>query len=160
MKYNEAMISKKIFFAISFFLFAPFFVSAMGQPVPQSGTGTQQPGTGTSQPGTGTQQPGTGTSQPGQSIPIVLASPFNCQDSADSPCIIQIFQSIVGRLLLIIYPLLAGMVFYGGLQMMLARGSTEKYKAGLKTIQYAVIGFVAIILSQGVAYVIQSILSL
>jgi hypothetical protein len=92
---------------------------------------------------------------------LSLPNPFDCSTGAsDTPCIIQILQGIIERLLLIIYPILAGMVFYGGLQMMFARGNTEKYKSGLKTIQYAVIGFVAIVVSQGVAAILYSLLGL
>ena len=89
---------------------------------------------------------------------LTLYDPFQCTGTA--PCFLQILQGLIGRVLLIVYPILAGMIFYGGLQMMLARGSSEKYKAGLKTIQYAVIGFVVIILSQGAGLIIQSILAI
>lgn len=103
--------------------------------------------------------------QPGNSsasAPLPLTDPFGCDPPSEGtpPCFIQVLQGFIGRFLLVVYPILAGMVFYGGLQMMLARGSAEKYKSGLKTIQYAVIGFVAIVLSQGIASILYSLLAL
>jgi len=104
--------------------------------------------------------PGNTTSN--ASAPLPLTDPFGCDPPTEGtpPCFIQVLQGFIGRFLLVVYPILAGMVFYGGLQMMFARGSSEKYKSGLRTIQYAVIGFVAIVLSQGIASILYSLLAL
>ena len=128
-------------------------------PLPSFAQGTPSLGTGTQSPGTGTQTPGIPTPSPALPLPNLLNCPPPTGPNTP-PCFLQIFQDVIGRLLLVIYPLLAGMVFYGGMQMMFARGNTEKYKAGLKTIQYAVIGFVVIVLSQGLGLIIKSILGL
>ena len=94
---------------------------------------------------------------------ISLTDPFGCQPvtkAGDPPCFMQVLQQIIGRLLQIAYPLLAGMVFYGGMQMMFARGVSEKYNAGKKTILYAVIGFAVILVSQGIAFILADLIKL
>ena len=98
----------------------------------------------------------------GTSAPLPLEDPFDCDPptSGTPPCFIQILQRIMGRVLDIVYPILAGIVFYGGFQMMFARGEPEKYKSGLKTIKYAVIGFVVILFSQGIAFILVDLVSL
>ncbi|MEK7093731.1 MAG: pilin [Patescibacteria group bacterium] len=143
-----------IFLALGLLILVPSLVFAMGQSVPTS----QQPPVGTSQqPPAGTQQSGAGAN-----APLPITDPFNCPDAAPNtpPCIITILQRIISRMLDIVYPILAGIVFYGGFQMMFARGEPEKYKSGVKTIKYAVIGFVVILLSQGIGFILVDLVSL
>lgn len=146
---------KIIFLVLGLCILVPSLAFAMGQPVPQN---SQPSPPGTSQPSPqGTPQP-----SPPVSAPITLTDPFGCSAPTPNsdPCFIQILKSIIGRLIDIAYPVLAGIVFYGGFQMMFAGGNAEKYKSGLKTIRYAVIGFAVILVSQGIGFILVDLVSL
>ena len=71
------------------------------------------------------------------------------------------FQWVVGKiadfLLLIGAPITGIMVLVGGYFMITSGGSSERFTTGRKTILYAVVGFVALLLAKGVAAVIQRI---
>lgn len=102
---------------------------------------------------------GVGPGDPGDGT-ISLADPFNCSTAtSDAPCLIQVLGGIIGRFSQIVVPVLVAMILYGGFQMMAARGSTEKYGAGKKTITYAVIGFAVILVSQGIGYILIDLLT-
>lgn len=91
---------------------------------------------------------------------LTLADPFNCSTAGSStPCLIQVLGGIIGRFTQIVIPVLVAMILYGGFQMMAARGSTEKYGAGKKTITYAVIGFTVILVSQGIGFILIDLLT-
>lgn len=72
--------------------------------------------------------------------------------------IIQIINDILDFLIYLSVPLLALMILVGGFQILMARESAEKVKNGFNTIKYAVIGFVVILISKGIALVILNIL--
>lgn len=65
-------------------------------------------------------------------------------------------NKIIDYLILIAAPILAIFILIGAYQIMFAGGDTEKWKTGKKTIIYAVIGYAIILLSKGVASIIQS----
>ncbi len=71
------------------------------------------------------------------------------------------FQWVVGKiadfLIVIGGPLVAIMVLIGGYMMVTSGGNSEKFSTGRKTILYAAIGFVVILMAKGVASVIQNI---
>lgn len=101
---------------------------------------------------------GAGPGDPGDGT-LTLADPFNCSATAETPCLIQVLGGIIGRFTQIVIPVLVAMILYGGFQMMAARGSTEKYGAGKKTITYAVIGFTVILVSQGIGFILIDLLT-
>lgn len=124
--------------------------------IPATG-GVGTPGSSPHTPGSG----GVSTPSPsGSGVSLPLFDPLGCDTASDSPCVVQILQRIISQLILVVYPILAGMVFYGGFQMMFARGNSEKYGAGKKTIGYAVLGFTVILVSQGIAFIIKDLISL
>lgn len=71
------------------------------------------------------------------------------------------FSYIVGKiadfLLLIGAPIAALMALYAAFQMITAGGNSEKFKSGMKTLLYAAIGFVVLLMAEGIANVIQKI---
>ena len=50
------------------------------------------------------------------------------------------------------------MILIGGFQILTAKDSPEKVKSGRATIMYAVIGFVIILISKGVALILLNII--
>ena len=96
------------------------------------------------------QSPGPGTPIPGFfSI---------CSGSGSDGGFLCILNKILGILLDIAAPIVAIMVVIGAVQIMTAGGNGEKITQGRKTILYAVIGFVVILLSTSVVPVLQSLL--
>ena len=70
----------------------------------------------------------------------------------------SLLERIIGYLVLIGAPILALMVLYGGFMILTAGGNPEKFKSGKDVILYAVIGYVIILVSWGVIYIIGEIL--
>jgi hypothetical protein len=67
--------------------------------------------------------------------------------------------SVSNFLFTIAIPLSAIIILVGGFQMMTAAGDPEKFSKGKKTLLYAVIGFVVILLAGSVATLIQNTFS-
>ncbi len=65
--------------------------------------------------------------------------------------------AVINFLFTIAIPLCGIIILVGGFQMMTAAGDPEKFSTGKKTLLYAVIGFVVILLSGSVAALIQSL---
>lgn len=65
---------------------------------------------------------------------------------------------ITNFLFLISIPIVSIMILYGGFKMLTAAGAPDKIEAGKKTIIYAVVGFMVIILARGAALIIKDIL--
>ena len=70
----------------------------------------------------------------------------------------ELLKRIIGYLIVIGAPILALMVLYGGFIILTAGGSPEKFKTGKDVILYAVIGYIIILVSWGVIYIIGEIL--
>lgn len=66
-------------------------------------------------------------------------------------------SAVANFLFTISIPICAIMVLVGGFQMMTAAGEPEKISKGRKTIMWAVIGFVVVLLAGSVASLIQSL---
>ncbi len=64
---------------------------------------------------------------------------------------------ITGLLLTISIPIVSIMVLVGGYQIMTAGGNPEKASSGKKTILYAAIGFVAVLLAKTVPTLLQNL---
>lgn len=70
----------------------------------------------------------------------------------------KLLEKIIGYLILIGAPILAIMVIYGGFFILTAGGNPEKFKTGKDVILYAVIGYIIILVSWGIIYIIGEIL--
>ncbi len=66
-------------------------------------------------------------------------------------------QKITNLLLVIAAPIASIMVLYGGFQMMTAAGDPEKFSKGRKTLLYAAIGFLVVLLAGQVVNIIKAI---
>jgi len=83
---------------------------------------------------------------------ISLPNPLSCENLG---CIIE---KIISELQKLAIPIVIIMVLIGGFQIMTARGDEEKIKQGKSTIWWAVIGYIVILLANGLVLVIKSIL--
>lgn len=72
--------------------------------------------------------------------------------------ITEILGGIGSSLLTISIPIVAILITWGGLQMLFAAGSAEKFAQGKKTVLYTVIGFAIVIVAQGIASLIRELL--
>jgi Type IV secretion system pilin len=85
--------------------------------------------------------------------PLTLPNPLGSQSSFTS-----VVANVTGFLLNdIAIPLTAIMALVGGFQMITAAGDPEKFSSGRKTLTYAVIGFVVVLLASSVVSIIKSI---
>lgn len=80
-----------------------------------------------------------------------LPNPLSC---GDLQCVAV---KVVGFLLEIAAPLAAIMVLVGGFMMITAAGNPDRFSKGKKTLLYAAIGFVVVLLADGIVQVIRSI---
>lgn len=83
---------------------------------------------------------------------ITVPNPLDCPDLG---CV---GGKIIGALFYISIPIVSIMVLWGGFQILSAGGDPEKVKTGGKTILYATVGFAVILLANGVAGIITSII--
>lgn len=72
--------------------------------------------------------------------------------------IIEVINSILNYLMYISAPILAIMILIGGFQILTAKGEPGKIVSGKQTITYAIIGFLIILVSKGVALIILKIM--
>ncbi len=72
--------------------------------------------------------------------------------------IIKIISNILDWLIIYSIPILALMILIGGFQILTAKDSPEKVSSGRKTIMYAVVGFVIILISKGIALILLNII--
>ena len=83
---------------------------------------------------------------------ISLPNPLSCQDLG---CILT---QIISKIAQLAIPIVVIMVLIGGFQIMTAGGNEERVKQGKSTIWWAVIGYVIILLANGLVLVIESVL--
>jgi hypothetical protein len=98
-------------------------------------------------------QTGGGTTGGGRTIE--LPNPLSCGQDNSLYCIIQ---NIISKLAQLAIPIVVIMVLIGGFQIMTAGGNEEKVKQGRLTIWWAVIGYVIILLANGLVLIIKSVL--
>ena len=71
------------------------------------------------------------------------------------------FQDVVAKVVnflsIIAIPLVAGMVIFGGIQLITSAGNENTIKAGKKTITYAVIGLIVVLSANAVVIIIQQL---
>ena len=89
--------------------------------------------------------------------PNQLPNPFNpnCDNGCDS--IVCILPKILNFIFMFATPICAIMVLWGGFAIMTSEGDPEKFSTGKKTLLYAVIGFVVVLLANSVATIANSI---
>lgn len=87
-----------------------------------------------------------------QAQTITFENPLSCDDFG---CIVSEF---ISALTMLVIPVLTIMVFIGGFQILFSGGDEEKIKTGKKTLQYAVLGYIIILLAAGIDSIITSIL--
>jgi len=98
-------------------------------------------------------QSGGGTiSLPSGGGTISLPNPLSCQDFG---CILT---EIISKIAQLAIPIVVIMVLIGGFQIMTAGGNEEKVKEGKSTIKWAVIGYIIILLANGLVLIIKSVL--
>lgn len=68
----------------------------------------------------------------------------------------QVINAIINFIMIVSIPLLAGVVIYGGLLMITSSGEPEKFNNGWKTILFAVVGFIVILLAKGIALAVNN----
>lgn len=90
--------------------------------------------------------------QPQQNPAFTLPNPLG------NRTITEILGGIGSSLLTISIPIVAILITWGGLQMLFAAGSAEKFAQGKKTVLYTVIGFAIVIVAQGIAAIIEDLL--
>ena len=83
---------------------------------------------------------------------ISLPNPLSCQDLG---CILT---QIISKIAQLAIPIVVIMVLVGGFQIMTAGGNEEKVKEGKSTIKWAVIGYIIILLANGLVLIIKSVL--
>ena len=84
---------------------------------------------------------------------IQLPNPLRCDD------VECVRNSILKAVQTIGWYLVSIMILWGGIQILTAAGNPEKLAQGKRTILYAVIGFVILLLAASVTFVIQSLLN-
>lgn len=82
---------------------------------------------------------------------ITIQNPLACSNFG---CVAT---KITDALLVVSAPIVAIMVLWGGFQMMTAGGNPEKFSTGRKTLLYAAVGFVVVLLADSAAKIIQNI---
>mgnify|MGYP001611179664 CR=1 FL=1 len=82
-----------------------------------------------------------------------LADPF------ESATIFQLIQKIIGYLIKIGASILAIMIIYGGFLILTAGDSPEKVKSGKDVILWAVVGYIIVLCSWGVIYIMGQIIT-
>lgn len=96
-------------------------------------------------------------------VPLAFASgninsPVTLPNPISATSFTQVVANITSFLIEIAIPLTAIMALVGGFQMITAAGNPEKFSAGRKTLTYAAIGFVVVLLASGVAAIIKNFL--
>ena len=91
---------------------------------------------------------------------INLPNPLGgCSKSpAEGGGLLCVAGNIIDALFKISIPIVAIMVLVGGFQIMTAGGNAEKISSGRKTILYAAVGFVIVLLAESVVSIIQSVI--
>ncbi len=100
-------------------------------------------------------------------LPLGQGSPYaqggssngNLQDPFAGKTIFTIIQNIIGYLIKIGAPILAIMVIYGGFLILTAGDSPEKVKSGKDVILWAVVGYIIVLCSWGVIYIMGEIIT-
>jgi hypothetical protein len=80
-----------------------------------------------------------------------LPNPVGCSNG------ICVTTKIINFIFVLAAPICAIMVLWGGFKMMTSSGNPEKFSSGKKTLLYAAVGFVVVLLANSVVSIIGSI---
>lgn len=83
---------------------------------------------------------------------VTFGSPFG-----EDATIETVLVKLIGVVKMIAYPVAAIMILYGAFQILTSAGNEQKYKAGRKTILYALGGFIIILLAQGLVAILEAL---
>ncbi len=83
---------------------------------------------------------------------ILLANPSDLDDVQD------LLDSVINFFNLVLGPILVIVILIGAFKMLTAQGNENKYMEGRKTVQYAVIGAVVVLVADGIILIIKEIL--
>ncbi len=91
---------------------------------------------------------------PGPSGEITLCNPLGAGST-----IADVLKKILNEITLILSFIIPIIIIIGAFQMMFAAGNPEKFATGQKTIVYAIIGYVVVLLANGIISIVKSILT-
>lgn len=104
----------------------------------------------------GNQPPGSGSnSESGGNVPpgrITIGNPLQ----ADT--ISEVLGAIANFLFIISFPIITIMILWGAFQLLTAAGNEERIRQGRRTITWAVIGLVVVLIAGGIATLVANIL--
>lgn len=83
---------------------------------------------------------------------LTIKNPLGTED------VIDIINRILNYLIYISVPILALMILIGGFQILTARADPKKITDGKTTITWAVVGFLVILISKGIALILLEIM--
>jgi len=83
---------------------------------------------------------------------ILLANPSELDDVQD------LLDSVINFFNLVLGPILVIVILIGAFKMLTSQGNETKYTEGKKTVQYAVIGAVVVLVADGIILIIKEIL--
>ena len=99
---------------------------------------------------------------PGPVVPTTLNEPITSDVTFTGPLgnatITDVIDRIINYAILVAGPLAAIMILWGAFQILTSRGSEEKYKAGRKTIIYALAGLGIVILARGLVAIFRGLI--
>lgn len=89
-------------------------------------------------------------------LPSSAAQAVKLENPLNVNTIPEVLSKVLGALQILAIPVVAIMVLVGAFQMITSVGNTEKFMKGMKTLEYAAIGFVAILVAEAVPDIIKS----
>jgi hypothetical protein len=95
-----------------------------------------------------------GDCPPGPNGEITLCNPLG-----QGSTIPDVLKRIFGEITLILSFIVPIIIIVGAFQMMFAAGNPEKFATGQKTIIYAIIGYVVVLMANGIIAIVKEILT-
>ncbi len=82
---------------------------------------------------------------------------FSISNPLNAPTFEALVHNIIKFLVVVSVPILSLVILYVAFQMLTSGGDPEKFTTGKRTVLYGIIGFIIILLAQGVSSIIQNI---
>ena len=82
---------------------------------------------------------------------------FSVKNPTNAPDFQTLVDNIISFMIIVSVPIVSLVILYGAYQMLTSGGDPAKFETGKKTILYAIIGFVIILIAKGVSSVIQNV---
>ncbi len=84
-----------------------------------------------------------------------VSNTFVINPPAGAPTTVcQLINSITTGLLYIVAPIASLIIIYGAFLILTAAGSPERYESGKKTVLYAIVGLVIVVIAKGLVLVV------